>query len=105
MERLQPGHQLASLSVDTRDDEATEILAHTIGQMTPCHAPPVCATVEQWGSAFEGYRVSGDTQVPRHLVEQGQRLYAQLSASQRHVDTNPLDRPPACLARRLACSC
>jgi streptomycin 6-kinase len=40
------------------------------------------ATVEDWGMGFQRYLASGDRQLPKSLVEQGQNLYVNLCASQ-----------------------
>jgi streptomycin 6-kinase len=90
LERLNPGTSLASIALEGRDDEATEILADVIGRMS--HSPELSrerlkafVSAEDWGKGFQRYLASGDTQIPRSLVEQGQRLYFDLCVSQRDV--------------------
>lgn len=83
-ERLDPGEPLAALSLDGRDEEATDILAMLLGRMSPADPPPWCPTLEQWGAAFAPYLASGDTRVARELVEPAQRIYAELCATQRN---------------------
>src|SRR5262245_19000368 len=93
LERLNPGTSLASIALDDRDEEATGILADVIGQMS--HSPeldeplrrPLKAIVsaQDWGNGFHRYLASGDHQIPASLVEQGQRFYFDLCASQRSV--------------------
>ncbi len=90
LERLNPGTSLASMALEGRDEEATEILSDVIGQM--CHSPEptlekskAFVTAQDWGKGFQRYLDSGDDQIPRNLVEQGQRLYFDLCASQRGV--------------------
>jgi len=82
MERLRPGNAVVDLSLSGRDEEATNILAGVIAQMSPREVPDGCPTVENWGKGFELYLASGDEQIPRQLVESGQRVFADLCASQ-----------------------
>ena len=90
LERLNPGTSLASVSLDGRDDEATEILAEVIDRMS--QAPGLLSeqlkafdSAQDWGEGFHRYLKSGDNQIPTSLVEQGQRIYFDLCASQRDV--------------------
>jgi streptomycin 6-kinase len=88
LERLSPGTALASLALDGRDDEATEILAEVIQRMSSTiessgETLRKFATIQDWGRAFQGYLESGDKQIPDDLVERGQHLYLKLCASQR----------------------
>jgi len=90
LERLNPGTPLASLAMEGRDEEATEILADVIGRMSQAPGPlperlKAFASAQDWGKGFQSYLASGDNQIPRSLVEQGQRLYFDLCASQRDV--------------------
>jgi streptomycin 6-kinase len=86
LERLLPGTPLASLSLEGRDKEATEILAEVIHGMSQAQASPnTFPTVADWGNGFQHYLASGDSQVPIDLVERGQHIYQQLCASQQHV--------------------
>lgn len=94
LERLNPGTSLASITLDGRDEEATEILADVIGRMSsPCESsdePPrealkAFVSAQDWGKGFQRYLASGDRQIPTRLVEQGQRFYFDLCASQRDV--------------------
>ena len=94
LERLSPAISLASLALDGRDDEATEILAEVIHRMS-CPNEPLGETlgdaskqfcaVEEWGRAFQSYLESGDKQIQASLVERGQGLYFELCASQRDI--------------------
>lgn len=83
LERLNPGTSLASVTVDGRDDEATEILAGVIHRMLPLGSSKKFATVHDWGVGFQSYLESGDKQIQDRLVERGQDLYLELCASQR----------------------
>ena len=85
LERIAPGDSLERVTIDGRDDEAVDIVADVIRQMGATAPPPGCPTVEQWGEAFSRHLASGDRRIPRELVEEGQRQFASLSASQRNV--------------------
>jgi len=82
LERLQPGNSLADLSLAGGDEDATEILASVIEEMSPAATPADCPTVEDWGKGFARFLATGDQRIPRRLVEAAQRLFADLSASQ-----------------------
>jgi streptomycin 6-kinase len=83
LERLDPGEPLAGLTIAGRDDEATDVLAMLVGRMAPGAPPEGAATVERWGDAFARYLATGDTSVPRELVEPAQRIYSALGDTQR----------------------
>lgn len=86
LERLRPGTSLAEIALSGRDEEATAILAETIQRMShPRASLEAFVTVQRWGEAFGRYLASGDQQIPRGLVEQGERMYAELCASQRDL--------------------
>jgi len=82
--RLRPGNSLVSMALDGRDEEATDILAEVIGKMSGCEPPKGCAAIQDWAKGFERYSATGDNQIPKHLVEEGQRWYSELCASQHH---------------------
>jgi streptomycin 6-kinase len=82
-EKLDPGEPLVALTLDGRDDEATEILAMLLGRMAPGDPPEGCATVEQWAGAFVRHAGSDDERVPSALVEPAQRIYSDLCRTQR----------------------
>lgn len=82
LERLNPGNSLVELSVNGRDDEATDILAEVIDQMSPRQSAIAYPTVRDWAEGFERYIASGDNQIPKNLVEEAYRLYLQLCDSQ-----------------------
>jgi streptomycin 6-kinase len=104
LQRLRPGNSLVELSLNGRDEEATDILAGVIQQMSSVessmssvdlhrserkspnpHAPlQHCPTVHDWAKAFERYIATGDKQIPMDLVMAGQRVYLDLCASQQH---------------------
>jgi len=83
LERVQPATSLASVALDGRDEEATDILASVIEQMSPREAPNSCATVADWAKAFDRYLAADDMRIPRRLVESAQQVFADLCASQR----------------------
>jgi streptomycin 6-kinase len=83
-ERLDPGEPLAALTLNGRDDEATDIIAMMLGRMAPQDPPAGCATVERWGAGFARYVASGDERVPLSLVEPAHRIYEDLCMTQRN---------------------
>ena len=95
LERLRPGTPLVDLALNDRDEEATGILADIMRQIssfklvtsesestTPEATLPHWPTVQDWAKGFDRYRESGDEQIPKHLVDAGQRLFLDLCASQ-----------------------
>lgn len=85
IERLRPGNSLVSLALNGKDEKATNILAAVMQKMSAPEVPVLCATTQDWARGFDRYIASGDIQISRHLVESGQRVYSDLSASQRRV--------------------
>lgn len=89
VERLRPGNSLVELALRGRDEEATDILADVMrrmsarSSMSQLELPKHCPTVHDWAKGFGRYLTSADEQIPRGLVEAGQRVYLDLSASQR----------------------
>ncbi len=82
LERLDPGHSLARLTLRGEDEEASRILARTIQAMSPCMPAFAVPTVRDWGRAFERYAVSGDAQIPVELVAAAQSTYRELCETQ-----------------------
>lgn len=84
LERLRPGNSLVDLTLNGRDEEATEILADVISKIStsPLELPEACVTVQTWARGFESYLATGDVQIPRDLVTAGQRVYLGLCASE-----------------------
>lgn len=82
LERLHPGTSLSNVALTGRDEEATEILAGVIENMSPRAAPTDCPSVEDWGKGFQRYLASGDRRIPRPLVESAQQLFSALCVSQ-----------------------
>ena len=88
LERLKPGNSLVEMALGGRDEEATDILASVIREMslsaTKTSASQVTrVTVSDWAKAFERYTATGNNQVPKQLVESAHHLYSSLCASQR----------------------
>ena len=83
MERLRPGDSLVEMALNGRDEEATDILADVIQQMSSVESSNAFKTVQDWGKGFDRYVATGDDQVPLELVEAGHHLFSQLCASQR----------------------
>src|SRR5688500_2243452 len=89
LERLIPGNSLAELALSGRDEEATDILANVIQQMSSAPSRltskdcEVGVTVWDWRTAFVRDTATIDAQVPKQLVESAHRLYSSLCASQR----------------------
>jgi streptomycin 6-kinase len=103
LQRLTPGNSLVDLSLNGRDEEATDILADVIQQVSSVEssmssvevstserespdrraALQHCPTVEDWAKGFDRYIATGDDQIPVDLVAAGQRVYLGLCASQR----------------------
>jgi streptomycin 6-kinase len=82
MERLRPGHFLAELALQGRDEQATDILAHLIREMAPRQAPRNIPTVQHLAGGFRRYLAGADEQIPRDLVERAQQAYLELGGSQ-----------------------
>ena len=82
LERLSPGNSLAAIALNGRDDEAIEILADVIQEMSPRQLVKAPVTVEDWAEGFERYSASGDDQIPKSLVEEAYRVYLELCGSQ-----------------------
>ncbi len=86
LERLNPGIPLAAITLDGRDEEATEIISEIIQQMSySSKSSEKFVTVGDWGKGFQRYLASGDKQITRGLVEQGQYLYSELCTSQQGI--------------------
>jgi streptomycin 6-kinase len=86
LERLTPGTLLVELAMMGRDEEATEIIANVIAEMSSVSsAPRATPTAETWGRGFERYLESGDEQIPRELIEEAQKVYAELCETQKRT--------------------
>lgn len=86
LERLNPGTPLSDMALNGRDEEATEILAEVIREMSePRNSSKAFVTAEDLRKGFESYLSSGDNQIPNDLVAQAHHIYTQLCASQRGV--------------------
>lgn len=85
LERLDPGDSLVDLVRQGRDDDATEIIAHAIGALSPGAAPTGTPRVDDWGRGFAWYRACGDTRIARDLVDDAGERFGRLVATQQHV--------------------
>jgi streptomycin 6-kinase len=86
LERLDPATELVELVRSGRDDEATRILADTIGLMANHEPPPGCPTVFDWSRGFDRYisEHSGGP-ISLQLVQEAGNVYRNLAASQRQT--------------------
>src|SRR3989441_4846065 len=90
MERLRPGHSLVEMALNGKDEEATDILADVIRQMSSLESSnsareswKAFKTVQDWGKRFDRFIATGNDQIPMELVEAGHHVFSQLCASQR----------------------
>jgi streptomycin 6-kinase len=83
LERLDPGEQLVNVVKQSRDEQATQILAEVISRLAGRQAPSECPTVADWGRGFDRYLESEDRQIPHMLVYEARDLYRELVSSQR----------------------
>ena len=86
LERLDPATELVELVLSGRDDEATHILASTIGLMANHEPPPGCPTLFDWARAFDRYigEQSGGP-ISLQLVREAESVYRNLALSQRQT--------------------
>ena len=90
IERLKPGNSLVEMALNGKDEEATDILADVIQQMSTVESLKfrteslkAFKTVQDWGKGFERYIATGDDRIPVELVEAGHHVFSELCASQR----------------------
>jgi streptomycin 6-kinase len=81
LERLVPGQPLRELVLTGRDDEATDILADVIEQMSTDRSGIEIAVVD-FGVSFGRYLSGADCRIPRPLVAEAQRLWIELCRTQ-----------------------
>ena len=84
--RLQPGYELASLCLDGKDDEATEIIASLVQQMSgaPRHLAGV-RPVDRLLPEFAQFRDGASGFIPESYVDRAEELFSGLCATQRAV--------------------
>jgi streptomycin 6-kinase len=80
--RLQPGHDLASLYVEDRDDEATEIIASLIERLPVVSAPRGVASVDRLRGDFSRFRDGAAGFIPAQFVDRADALFSELCLSQ-----------------------
>jgi len=85
LERLDPAKELVELVRAGNDDEATEILAQLMRQMSQHSPPSHCQTVLDWSRGFDRYLETGDQQLPGSLVREAHELYLSLANSQQNA--------------------
>ena len=86
LEAVTPGNDLVSLAVNGRDDEATEIIAGIIQQMSSVRpSVPGFILVRDLIAGFERYRHNCDGLMADGMVEKAERLFAELCESQTDV--------------------
>src|SRR5205823_14432037 len=76
IERLKPGYSLVEMALNGKDEEATDILADVIQQMSSIESSKSAGesseafkTVQDWGKGFDRYVATGDDQISLELVE------------------------------------
>lgn len=84
MERLQPGHSLASISLNGDDEKATAILVDVLKQSRPATLPSACPSLFDWAKGFDRYIATGGDRIPKPLVETARRVFLDLCESQKH---------------------
>jgi streptomycin 6-kinase len=85
LERLIPATSLVTLSLGGRDDEATDVLAGVVEQLSARRGPlDGFDTVEKWGAAFDRYLAGNDRQIPNELVGRAKEMYGNLCATQQN---------------------
>jgi streptomycin 6-kinase len=86
LERLDPATELVELVRAGRDDEATHILANTIGLMANHEPPPGCPSLFDWARGFDRYTSEHtDGPIPPHLAHEAAGIYRDLAATQRET--------------------
>ena len=80
--RLSPGHDLATLCLAGRDDEATEIIASLIQRMPDVRLGPGAFPVERLHPDFARFRHGGEGFISMDFVDLAEALFVDLCASQ-----------------------
>ena len=83
--RLVPGHDLVSLCLSGRDEEATGIIAALIQRMPTVCGGPGCWPVQRLHPDFARFRHGGDGVIPIDFVDHAEHLFVDLCATQRNV--------------------
>jgi streptomycin 6-kinase len=81
-ERLTPGTSLVTVVQAGRDDDATKIIAQVIDSMSLLASPSNCPALQNWGKGFDWYAASGDSQIPKQLVDRAKGIFTELEGSQ-----------------------
>jgi streptomycin 6-kinase len=104
LERLDPGHDLSRYSMAGRDDEATEIIADVIAQMSRVRpAIQGIRSAQELIPDFQKYRHTRSHLLPIGMIDRAERIFAELCESQTDVrllhGDLPLQRPVRRAAR------
>jgi streptomycin 6-kinase len=84
--RLVPGNDLVSLSLQGRDDEATEVIASLIQRMSGAPVNLVGdRPVDQLQSEFAKFRDGAHGFIPLSYVDRAEAIFRELCATQRNV--------------------
>jgi len=83
--RLQPGHDLSSLSLDGRDNEATEVIAASIQQMSGAVPAAGVRSIEQLLPDFARFRDGGAGLISMGIIERAEAHFGDLCATQQHA--------------------
>ena len=84
--RLEPGHDLTSLCLEGRDDEAAEVIASLLQRLSsaPAHLAGV-RPVDRLQPEFAQFRAGAKGFIPANYVDRAEPLFAELCATQRNV--------------------
>ena len=84
--RLQPGHDLTSLCLEGRDDEATAVIASLLQRMScaPAYLDGV-GTVDRLRPEFEQFRDGAKGYIQASYVDRADAMFAELCATQRNA--------------------
>ena len=80
--RLQPGHDLASVYMEDRDDEATEIIASFIERLPVVAGPPGISSVDRLRPDFSRFRDGAEGFIPLQFVDRAEALFGELCMTQ-----------------------
>ncbi|RPI55674.1 MAG: hypothetical protein EHM55_07195 [Acidobacteria bacterium] len=86
--RLVPGHDLVSLCVEGRDDEATDLIASLIQRMPKSAVAPVgIGSVDRLRPDFAQFRNACDGFIPVGYVDRAEAMFIELCATEREPST------------------
>lgn len=83
LERALPGTSLKALSLEGKDEEATDIFCDVVRKLHHSqNHPKDFSSISDWGKGFTRYFESGNTQIPKALVEEAKQVFFSLAESQ-----------------------